>query len=116
LLSYREQIAEKRIVNILKKHGIATMRALEQKISDAGPYNQRIDPHILTTVRNRLAQEGRVIKINNLASWYHLNDTPKKLYRHALKSSSLSTKSYRKMVYNSKLIKPHKSVFIKTFL
>ena len=34
------------------------MRTLEQKISDAGPNDQRIDPHILTEVRNDLLVRG----------------------------------------------------------
>ena len=33
-------------------HGVATDRTLEQKISDAGPFDQRIDPHVLTDVRS----------------------------------------------------------------
>jgi hypothetical protein len=76
LANDRPEIAEKRIVNILKKHGIATMRTLEQKISDAGPYNQRIDPHVLTTVRNQLIKAGTVVRVDNQAPWYHLNDAP----------------------------------------
>ena len=76
MANQHEEIAEKRIVNILKKHGIATMRTLEQKIADAGPNNQRIDPHVLTTVRNNLVQEGRVGTICTPARWYYLNDTP----------------------------------------
>jgi len=80
----REQIAEKRIINILKKHGIATMRTLEQKISDSGPYHLRIDPHVLTTVRNKLMREGRVIRIDNQAPWYHLKETPKDIIEQRL--------------------------------
>ncbi len=76
MVEERWELAEKRIINILKKHGIATMRTLEQKISDAGPYNQRINPHILTMVRNQLIKAGTVIKIENLAPWYHLKETP----------------------------------------
>ena len=44
----------------LEAHGIATARTLEQKISDGGPFNQRIDPHVLTPVRNRLIGEGKI--------------------------------------------------------
>lgn len=50
----RETIAETRILRALGTLTIANQRTLEQKISDAGPYNQRVDPHILTDVRNRL--------------------------------------------------------------
>lgn len=80
----REKLARKRIVSILNNHAIATMRTLEQKISDAGPYNQRIDPHILTTVRNQLMKEGRVVKLNNQVPWYHLNDTPVEIIKQRL--------------------------------
>jgi hypothetical protein len=58
----REEIAEKRLFSILGSHGIATARTLEQKISDAGPYNQRIDPHILTEVRNRMVEENKLVR------------------------------------------------------
>lgn len=80
----REELAEKRILNILRKHGIATMRTLEQKISDSGPFNQRINPHVLTTVRNQLVAEGVVIRIDSQAPWYHLNDTPEEFVKRRL--------------------------------
>ena len=80
----RPEIAKRRIVNILRKHGIATMRTLEQKISDAGPSNQRIDPHVLTTARNQLIKAGVVIRIDDLAPWYRLKDTPKKIVKQRL--------------------------------
>jgi hypothetical protein len=86
LANEREEIAARRIVNVLKRHGIATMRTLEQKISDAGPSNQRIDPHTLTTVRNNLARQGRIITISTPAApWYHLNDTPPNVVQRRLR-------------------------------
>ena len=73
----REALARKRIQSILARHGVANARTLEQKISDAGPGNQRIDPHILTPVRNALVQEGRVKRVErNNAPWFHLANTP----------------------------------------
>jgi len=60
----REEIARTRILRVLKNHGVANMRTLEQKISDAGPYSQRIDPHVLTCVRNTLVREKKIIRIN----------------------------------------------------
>lgn len=52
------------------------MRTLEQKISDAGPQNQRIDPHILTEVRNDLLAEGRIVQMMREGyEWYHLPET-----------------------------------------
>lgn len=72
----REAVAEKRLHSILARHGVANSRTLEQKISDAGPFNQRIDPHILTPVRNRLVKAGNLVKFHNGTNWYHLPDTP----------------------------------------
>jgi len=72
----REQIASRRLIRILGNHSIALMRTLEQKISDAGPYNQRIDPHILTKVRQKLENQGRITRRNHDgAEWYYLTDT-----------------------------------------
>jgi hypothetical protein len=45
------------------------MRTLEMKISDAGPSHMRVDPHVLTRVRNRLVEEGRIRKLQDI--WYH---------------------------------------------
>lgn len=71
----RDALAEKRLLANLKAHGIATTRTLEQKISDGGPFNQRIDPHVLTPARNRLVGAGK-IKIYEFegAAWYFLPD------------------------------------------
>ena len=72
----REEIARKRLFRILGAHGIATSRTLEQKISDAGPFNQRIDPHILTPARNKLIEEGVIkSKTHENAPWYYLSNT-----------------------------------------
>ena len=52
------------------------MRTLEQKISDAGPNDQRIDPHILTEVRNDLLAEGRIAQfVRSGYRWYYLPET-----------------------------------------
>ena len=73
----REEIARTRLLRVLSAHGIATARTLEQKISDAGPYGQRIDPHILTQVRNELVNEGAVRKVfYGNAPWYIAAHTP----------------------------------------
>ena len=71
----REAIAETRLLRILARHGIATARTLEQKISDAGPYGQRIDPHILTTVRNRLVVGGTLVRSHHSAPWFNLSQS-----------------------------------------
>jgi hypothetical protein len=71
----REALAEKRLLVNLRAHGIATARTLEQKISDAGPLNQRIDPHVLTPVRNRMVVEGKIIKHeSDGVAWYYPPD------------------------------------------
>jgi hypothetical protein len=54
----RHDLALIRLRNILGRHTVATMRILEQKISDSGPFNQRMDPHILTDARKALFQKG----------------------------------------------------------
>ncbi|HEY7610087.1 MAG TPA: hypothetical protein VIF14_12700 [Alphaproteobacteria bacterium] len=70
-------IARKRIHSVLTRHGIALARTLEQKISDAGPNPQRIDPHILTEARAQLIQEGIVVRrvVKNVP-WFALRATP----------------------------------------
>ena len=76
-LTYRQFLARKRLVNILTRHGVANARTLEQKISDAGPLDQRIDPHILTPQRNFLLKNGRIVRITRSAApWFYLPSTP----------------------------------------
>lgn len=73
----RLEIARRRIVSVLKTHGIATARTLEQKIADAGPFWMRIHPHLLTEARRNLEQTGRVIRLARTGNtpWFHLDDT-----------------------------------------
>ncbi len=73
----RMAIARTRIIRILAKHKIANLRTLEQKISDAGPYDQRVDPHILTKARQQLEDDVTVIEFPN--HWYSLSTTPPSL-------------------------------------
>jgi hypothetical protein len=54
----RIEIARTRLLRVIGNHTVATMRTLEMKISDAGPFNQRIDPHILTDARDAMVEEG----------------------------------------------------------
>lgn len=52
---------------------MASERTLEQKICDAGPSNQRIDPHILTEARHALVEQGIIVPMPRAnVSWYHL--------------------------------------------
>ncbi len=70
----RHEIAARRLRNILSSHGIANDRILEQKISDAGPGPQRVDPHILTEARIALMQRGTIVSRPGTGGmpWYHL--------------------------------------------
>lgn len=71
----REEIARKRIASILGRSAVAGMRTLEQKISDAGPNNQRVQPHILTAARNQMTKSGQLVRLDDgSGSWYHLAD------------------------------------------
>ena len=77
----RPALARKR----LSSHGIASARTLEQKISDAGPANQRINPHILTPARKTLVDEGQVIiETRGDTPWFHLADTPTQIVQQRL--------------------------------
>jgi hypothetical protein len=64
-------------VNVLKRHGVATLRMLEQKISDAGPNPQRVDPHVLSHSRSQLQHEGRLLTRTTTTGhqWHCLTDT-----------------------------------------
>jgi hypothetical protein len=62
---------------VLTAYTIANQRTLEQKIADAGPFNQRIDPHVLTVVRNRLHADGVIGITDRLAApWFYASNTP----------------------------------------
>lgn len=64
----RDIIARRRLATVLETYAVASARTLEQKISDAGPRGLRVDPHILTPVRNALVKERRLVRIEKL--WY----------------------------------------------
>lgn len=72
----RLELARSRLVNVLRKQKVANFRTLEQKIADAGPFNQRVNPHILTTARNHLLENGTLVRIIRQVPWFHLSDTP----------------------------------------
>lgn len=82
-----EALAQKRIISVLKKHGIATMRTLEQKISDAGPSPQRINPHVLSKARSALIKQGIAAEQKTLApevKWLYLTATPPEIVANRL--------------------------------
>jgi hypothetical protein len=73
----RQLLGRRRLVNVLRQHGIATWRTLEQKISDAGPGGMRIDPHILTPARRGLERDGIIIRPPAAVGiWFAMHDTP----------------------------------------
>ena len=81
----RKRIARKRLFSILGRHTVALSRTLEQKISDAGPSDQRIDPHILTEARRELEKEGKIQKIERSnALWFALRDASPEKVRQRL--------------------------------
>src|SRR6266849_812383 len=73
----RRALARNRLAKILRTHIIATERTLEQKISDAGPTDQRIEPFILTKALRDLGHTG-VVKSRLIVRtpWYFLQATP----------------------------------------
>jgi hypothetical protein len=77
----RRVLAEKRIASVLKRHGTAIQRTLENKISDGGPNPQRIDPHVLTDALHRMTKDGRVVRERRRAgaNWFQLASTPRSI-------------------------------------
>lgn len=81
----RRLLARKRLVSVLTRHGIANSRTLEQKISDAGPNNQRINPHVLTPVRADMESEGVIVRrFEGGNTWYHLASTDQSVVQSRL--------------------------------
>jgi hypothetical protein len=73
----RIELGKKRMRNVLLRHVIAPARTLEQKIADAGPFNQRIEPNLLTLARGELEKEGIVKStLDGGLPWYFLAETP----------------------------------------
>lgn len=73
----RGQIGRTRLVRVLRRHGVANWRTLEQKIADAGPGGMRVDPHILTPIRKELERDGTFTRrVSGGGTWYALHDTP----------------------------------------
>ncbi|MCZ0875635.1 hypothetical protein [Peribacillus sp. AS_2] len=56
-------LGRKRILRILDKYRVSSMRHLEIKISEAGPYNQRVEPAPLSIAYRQLKNEGHIIVI-----------------------------------------------------
>jgi hypothetical protein len=83
--SERNDIARRRLRRVLNQHTVANARTLEQKISDAGPSDLRIDPHILTRVRNTMHREGELSVIKHAGiDWYALPEADPNLLQTRL--------------------------------
>src|SRR5688572_17924075 len=81
----RLDLAEKRIRSILTAHGVANHRTLEQKIADAGPTNQRINPHVLATAYAILGHHGELTTLKRGNSvWLSLRNTRPDIVRARL--------------------------------
>ncbi|WP_316184249.1 hypothetical protein [Bradyrhizobium sp. SZCCHNRI1003] len=73
----REQLAAKRLLRVISSLTMANQRTLEQKISDAGPFNQRIDPHVLNDARKQLLKDGQIGRLQrNGTPWFYAGNTP----------------------------------------
>ena len=72
----RLALAERRLQTVLSSHTVANARTLEQKIADAGPADQRIDPHVLTNARTALEHRDIILKVPDRAvPWFYLVGT-----------------------------------------
>ena len=76
----RIELGKRRLRNVLKTNVLANLRTLENKISYAGPTNQRIDPHMPTISKKLLLEAGEIKTYpaepkNNEIQWYYLNGT-----------------------------------------
>jgi len=71
----RIDLAKRRVANILRAHDIASIRTLEQKIADAGPNAQRVEPLLLGWALSEMLESGSVKKRQaGRTSWYNLPD------------------------------------------
>lgn len=100
----REEIARKRIANVLGKAAVAGMRTLEQKISDAGPNNQRVQPHILTAARNQMTKAGQVVRLDDgSGSWYHLADENRERIKERMSLLQPIVKKFSHQKYTTRM-------------
>jgi hypothetical protein len=88
LRSERRQLAFKRLHSVLASLTIANARTLENKISDAGPFDQRIEPHVLTPARQALERQGKIGRTGTETAWLYLTDTPEVEWRAQLATLS----------------------------
>ena len=60
----RIEIAMARLPNVLDREVVSCQKTLEQKISDQGPSNQRVDPHLLGLAIHELSTERKFLAIH----------------------------------------------------
>ena len=99
----RRQLATKRLQNVLGSLTIANGRTLENKISDAGPLNQRIEPHVLTPVRQLLERQRKILRVEDHTTWYRLADTPESEWRPRLDELSAIHSPLAKQSFTTRL-------------
>jgi hypothetical protein len=70
----RIALGKRRVQSVLDRHIVAHRRTLEQKISEQGPKDQRIDPHLLGFAITDLVAQNRLIVHHHMAAaktdWY----------------------------------------------
>ena len=73
----RLSLGRARLFRILRVLKVALRSTLEMKISDAGPYGQRIDPLPLGDARDSLIDDGLLKSFERRGThWFHLSETP----------------------------------------
>src|SRR4030095_13478296 len=71
-------LAHRRILSILSKRRVASLRQLESKISEAGPHNIRPEPHHVKPALDQLLVEKLVFPVSQVS----IGQTPTQLYAH----------------------------------
>jgi hypothetical protein len=100
----RDAIARLRLRSILRQHTIAVARTIEQKISDAGPTDQRIDPHVLTRVRNSMVRGGEIAtRKHEGIDWYSLPDAEPSVLEGRLREQAETIKELRRSAFNQRM-------------
>lgn len=68
------ELAKKRIKQVLRNRIYLNQRQLESKVSEAGPTNQRCNPHVITRALTELVRDGEVLcdSIPNYCRFFYL--------------------------------------------
>src|SRR5438132_8616310 len=79
----RSALAQQRLRSVLRAHTVANARTLENKIADAGPFAQRIEPHVLTPARQSL-EGSEIMRLGNRSIWFYLKGTDERTLKERL--------------------------------